>query len=144
MFALAKPGGINLYQKVMKTPGFTGKPGAFLELVTWLEQATFSLRVVAHGLATCFLNHYCSGNLAFHRNSPQKQRIIVTIKFYRFLSFSKSGRQRVDIFPGSFLDYKATFPCTCRCKSMGACFSTHCTISNIWVDIVQERNFLIR
>ena len=31
---MGKPSGIYLYQKVMKTPGFTRKPGVSLELVT--------------------------------------------------------------------------------------------------------------
>ena len=34
MFALAKPGGIYLYQKVIKTADFVLKPAVFLELVT--------------------------------------------------------------------------------------------------------------
>ena len=114
----------------MKTPGFTGKPGVFLELVTWLEQATFSLRGLALAVFICVFLLLLLEKSCILRNFIWKLKRKVTIKFYQFLSFSKFGRQRVDIFLGVLLNYKAAFPCTCEFMYTGMFFSTDCTKSN--------------
>ena len=122
MFALAKPGGIYPHQKVSKTADFILKPAVFMELVTWLEQATFSLRGLALAVFICVFLLLLLEKSCILRNFIWKLKRKVTIKFYQFLSFSKSGRQRVDIFLGVLLNYKAAFPCTCEFMYTGMFF----------------------
>ena len=98
------------------------KTAVFMELVTWLEQATFSLRGLALAVFICIFLLLSLENLCVSKNSMWKSRKKVSIEFYQFLSYSKSGRQRVDIFQSAFLDYGATFPYTCECKSTGTYF----------------------